>query len=63
MVEPVFSDIKKSRFYQEIAEESYREMAKKLLKKQMSLEFIAEVTGLSEEEIIALSKELAEPTN
>ncbi|MCI0618576.1 Rpn family recombination-promoting nuclease/putative transposase [bacterium] len=63
MVEPVFSDIKKSRFYQEIAEESYREMAKKLLKKQMSFEFISEVTGLSQEEILSLSKELAEPPN
>ncbi len=75
MVEPL-SNIKKSRAYQEIAEEvkqelapkiaretvlkEKREIAKSLLRKKMSVAFIAEVTGLSKEEVRALgNKRLA----
>jgi predicted transposase/invertase (TIGR01784 family) len=58
MTEPLVSDIKKTRFYQEVAQEKAREIAKTLLKKQMNLEFVIEVTGLSREEVLAISKEL-----
>ena len=83
MTEPLFSNIKKSRAYQEIAEEVAQELtpkiaqeltpkiaqesslkakrviAKSLLRKKMSLDLVAEVTGLSKKEVRALSKELA----
>lgn len=78
MTEPLFSNIKKSRAYQEIAEEveqeltpkiaqelapkiaqsKAREIAKSLLRKKMSVDLIAEVTGLSKKEVRALNKEL-----
>lgn len=86
MTEPLFSNIKKSRAYQEIAEEveqeltpkieqeltpkieqeltpkiaqnKAREIAKSLLRKKMSVDLVAEVTGLSKKEVRALSKEL-----
>lgn len=71
MVEPFLSDIKKSRAYQDIAEEvaqelttkiaiaKAREIAKSLLRKKMSVDLIAEVTGLSKKEVRALNKALA----
>jgi predicted transposase/invertase (TIGR01784 family) len=64
MVEPLFSNIKKSRAYQEIArevtQEQARKIAKSLLRKKMSIALIAEVTGLSKEEVRALgNKRLA----
>lgn len=59
MIEPL-SNIKKSRAYQEIAEEGRiekaREVAKSLLRKKMSVALIAEVTGLSAKQVRALSK-------
>ncbi|MDZ7360055.1 MAG: Rpn family recombination-promoting nuclease/putative transposase [candidate division KSB1 bacterium] len=62
MFEPFLSDIKKSRAYQEIAEEGRqektREFARILLRKRMSLKFISEVTGLSPAELRALKKGL-----
>lgn len=67
MFEPLLSDVKKSRFYQEIAkenkqegrEERNREIAKALLRKKMSLKLISDVTGLSAKQIRALTKDLA----
>ncbi len=59
MVEPMISDIKKSRAYQEIALEEKREIARAMLKKKMNLKLIAELTGLSQKEVRALSEELA----
>ncbi len=68
MFAPMLSDIKKSRFYREVTEEitqeltpkiareEKRELAATLLRKKMSLKFISEVTGLSQEEIRALKK-------
>jgi predicted transposase/invertase (TIGR01784 family) len=64
MTEPLLSDIRKSRAYQEIAEEATQEVAQKttkeiakaLLRKKMSLELISEVTGLSPKEIRALGR-------
>lgn len=66
MTEPLFSNIKKSRAYQEIAEEVEQELtpkitrdiAKSLLRKKMSVDLVAEVTGLSTKEVRALNKEL-----
>ena len=79
MVEPLLSDIKKSRAYREIAEEveqeltpkieqkvrskQAKEIARMLLSKKMSLEFIVEVTGLSSKEARALRRELAASKN
>jgi len=71
MFEPLLSDVKKSRAYQEIAEEgrqegkmeTAREIAKTMLKKRMGLKLISEVTGLSEEEIRTLKKGLAARKN
>jgi predicted transposase/invertase (TIGR01784 family) len=71
MFEPILTDVKKSRFYQEIAREITQEsslkekhrIAKALLKKKMSLEFITEVTGLSSKEVRALNKTLASRRN
>jgi predicted transposase/invertase (TIGR01784 family) len=79
MVEPLISNIKKSRFYQEIAEEvaqeitskiaqeskleRNREIAKTLLDKKMGIDFISEVTGLSKEEVLAISKDLTDRKN
>jgi len=71
MFEPLLSDVKKSRFYREIANENKKEgkkeekrqIAKTLLRKKMSLDFISEVTGLSQEEIRALKKGLAARKN
>lgn len=67
MFEPLLSDVKKSRFYQEIAEEvaqeterkKTREIAKALLRKGMNPKFISDVTGLSAKQIRALTKDLA----
>ena len=71
MITPLLTDIKKSRAYRDIAEEvaqeltskiaqnKAREIAKSLLRNNMNLEFIAEVTGLSKKEVRALSKGLA----
>lgn len=75
MFEPLLSDVKKSRAYQEIAEEGRqegrqegkeeekRQIAKTLLRKKMSFEFISEVTGLSQAELRALKKGLAAHKN
>lgn len=71
MVEPLISSIKKSRFYQEIAEEvaqesklkRNREIAQAMIKKNMSIELIAELTSLSQEEVLEISKELADRKN
>ncbi len=60
-------DVKKSRFYREIANENKREgrqqrdreIVKKLLRKKMPLKFISDVTGLSANQIRALTKDLA----
>jgi predicted transposase/invertase (TIGR01784 family) len=54
----------KSRAYQEIAQkgkwegklEGKLEIAKALLQKRMSLEFIVEVTGLSKKQVLAIGK-------
>jgi predicted transposase/invertase (TIGR01784 family) len=72
-------DVKKSRFYREVAEEvaeeltpriaeeserkRNREIAKTMLKKDFSLELISEITGLSPEEILALRQETARGAN
>ena len=88
MLTPVFADIRKSRFYQEVAEEltqeltpkltqeltpkltqeltpkltlaskleEKREIAATLLRRKMSLKFVSEVTGLSQDEIRMLKK-------
>lgn len=66
MTEPLLSNIKKSRAYQEIAEEVeqeltpkiVRDIAKSLLRKKMSVDLVAEVTGLSKKEVRVLSKEM-----
>jgi predicted transposase/invertase (TIGR01784 family) len=75
MFEPLLSDVKKSRFYQEVAEEieqeltpkiaqeRSREIAKALLRKKMTFEFISEVTGLSQAELRTLKKGLAARKN
>jgi hypothetical protein len=75
MVEPLLSDVRKSRAYQEFAEEisqelkpkiaqqKAREIAKALLRKKMSLDFIIEVTGLPKKEVRAISKELVSRRN
>ena len=79
MVEPLISNIKKSRFYQEIAEEvaqeitskiaqesrleRNREIARAMAAKNMSVELISELTGLSKEEILEISKRLADRKN
>jgi len=99
MFEPFLSDVKKSRFYQEVAEEVAQELtsritqeltpritqeltpqitqeltpqimreskygiAKTMLKKNFTLELIAEITGLSPEEIRALSRQMTDGTN
>jgi predicted transposase YdaD len=71
MLEPLLSDVKKSRFYREIAnenkkegkEEERRQIAKTLLRKKMTLKFISEVTGLSHEEIRTLKQRLADRKN
>jgi predicted transposase/invertase (TIGR01784 family) len=78
MLEPLLSDVKKSRFYQEVAEEvaqeltpkiaqeltpkiaqeSKYEIAKAMLKKNFTIELIAEITGLPQDEIRALSQQM-----
>ena len=99
MVEPLLSNIKKSRAYREMAEEAKQELtpkikreltpkikkeltpqiaqeltpkiaqekarmiARALLKKQMSIEFIMDVTGLSQKELRALNRKLAARKN
>jgi predicted transposase/invertase (TIGR01784 family) len=61
------SDVKKSRFYREVAEEvtqeRNREIARALLRKKMPVKFISNVTGLSAKQIRALTKDLAERKN
>ena len=75
MVEPLLSNVKKSRFYRELKEETAqeltpkiaqesslrekREIAKELVRRKMSLEFIVEVTRLSPKEVRGIMKELA----
>ncbi len=85
MLTPMLSDVRQSRFYQEVAEEltqeltpkltqeltpkftqqgklaEKREIAATLLRKKMSLKFIAEVTGLSPEEVRIIKKVKASP--
>jgi predicted transposase/invertase (TIGR01784 family) len=84
MLEPLLSDIRKSRAYREFTREGKREgiregiregkregkregsregkikkareIARTLLQKKMRLEFVAEVTGLSQAEVRALKK-------
>jgi len=67
MFEPLLSDVRKSRFYQEVAEEVTQEskygIARTMLKKNFSLELIAEITGLSEQEIDTLSRQTADYKN
>jgi len=75
MFAPLLSDIKKSRFYQEVADEVEQELtpkiaqeskygiAKTMLKKNFDLELIAEIIGLSPEEIRALSQQMTDGTN
>lgn len=67
MFEPMLSNVKKSRFYREVAEEGglkeKRKIARTMLKKNFSLELIAEITGLSQKEMRALTKNLAERGN
>ncbi|MCI0695296.1 Rpn family recombination-promoting nuclease/putative transposase [candidate division KSB1 bacterium] len=88
MFEPLLSDVKKSRFYQEVAEEvaqeltpkiaqeltpkiaqeltpkiaqeSKYEIAKAMLKKNFTIELIAEITGLPQDEIRALSQQMTD---
>ena len=80
MLEPMLSDIRKSRFYREVAEELVpevkrklrpeiaqelrpeitqernREIARSMLKKNFEAELIAEITGLSLEQILVLKQ-------
>ena len=72
MLTPMLSDVRKSRFYQEVEEEltqelsskltqegklaEKREIAATLLRKKMSLKFVSDVTGLSPEEVRMLKK-------
>ena len=64
MLAPVLSDVRKSRFYQEVSnegklegiQERNREIAKALMRERMSLKRISKVTGLSEAELRALKK-------
>ncbi len=64
MLEPIigFAKVRKSRFYQDVAaeerSEQKKEIAKALLKKKMSAEFISEVTGLSVGQIRRLKRDL-----
>ncbi len=64
MIEPTMNvaNFRHTRFYQEVAEEAgvekTKEIAKSLLKKKMSAEFIAEVTGLSVGQIRAIKRDL-----
>ena len=65
------ADVKKSRFYREIATENKREgrqqrdreIIKALLRKKMPLRFISDVTGLTAKQVRALTKDLAERKN
>jgi len=56
------AEVKKSRFYREVAEEVIQErnceIAKNLLRRKKSLKFISDVTGLSAKQIRALTKDL-----
>jgi predicted transposase/invertase (TIGR01784 family) len=67
MVEPLISNVKKSRFYREVAQEGSieraREIARAMAKKNMSLELISELTGLPKEEVLEISKESADHKN
>lgn len=67
MFEPLLSDVKKSRAYQEIADEGRqeksREIAKAMLKKNFAFELISEIPGLSQQEILAISQELRDGKN
>lgn len=63
MVEPLISNVKKSRFYQEITQERDREIATAMVKKNMSVELISELTGLSKEDVLEMSRELADHKN
>jgi predicted transposase/invertase (TIGR01784 family) len=79
MFDSMLSDVKKSRAYQEIAEEAERkaerkierkverkkthEFARVLLRKKMPFAFISEVTGLSPAELRALKRGLAQRKN
>lgn len=71
MVEPLISNVKKSRFYRELREETAHELtpkieqeikrkiARELLLRKMSLELIAEATQLAPREVRTIMKELA----
>ena len=48
---------------QEGKDEQVRQIATAMLKKNLSLELIVEITGISQEEILAISKELAHTKN
>jgi predicted transposase YdaD len=67
MIEPMLSDIKESRFYKEVADEERheekREIASAMLKKEMAIELITELTGLSVDEVLEISKQLIEQQN
>lgn len=64
MIEPIidFAKVRKSRFYQDVTAEERaektKEIAKALLKKKMSAEFIAEVTGLSVGQIRRIKRDI-----
>jgi len=70
MVEPLISNVKKSRFYRELREEAAQELtpkieqetkrkiARELLLRKMSLELIAEATQLTPREVRTIMKDL-----
>lgn len=71
MVEPLISNVKKSRFYRELQEETAQELtpkieqetkrkiARELLLRKMNLELIAEATQLAPHEVRTIMKDLA----
>lgn len=71
MVEPLISNVKKSRFYRELREETAQELtpkieqeikrkiARELLLRKMNLELIAEATQLAPREVRTIMKNLA----
>lgn len=67
MFEPLLTDVRESRFYQEVAEEvgikKAREIAATMLRKRMSLKLVSEVTGLSAAELRDLKKGLSHRKN
>jgi len=67
MFQPILTDVRKTRFYQDVAEEVGQKRAQKiaraLLKEKMTLARIAKITGLSPKEIQALNKASAARRN